>query len=206
MTIGSEITSMLAGVGAAYTIVRDAGNISGEYATYRHTSQATKPITLEHFKRARIAYNTSAEAGDVIEFDVSTERFLVTNMLPKIFEGNLAWYDSILYKCNVNSGELMRPSGEVRDPNTYLKETQWQSVKDNCDAMQVAALYGNELEDEQELALLGLSKNEVYLPHSYGAQVLDRWKPASGEYYQVSIVETRRFPNIDVLTVEEDHR
>jgi len=206
MTVGSDVKDMLADNGAAYTVVRNTGNISGEYGFIQHTAQATKPVTLEHFRRCRLSYDSEAAAGNVIEIDQTSDRFLVTNKLPKILDGGIAWYESILYKCNVASGELMRPSGEVRDPDTYLKETQWQTIKDNCDAMQVSALYGNDLESDTEIGLLGLEADEVYIPHSYGAQALDRWQPASGEYYQVSTIETRRFPDIDVLKIEEDHR
>ena len=114
-------------------------------------------------------------------------------------------YEVVFYKCNIANGELLRPSGEVRD-DQYHKEIKWNPIKTDCDAMQVAALYGNSLEDEDEMAMLGLRKDEVFLPHSVGAQVLDRWQPVSGEYYQVSTVEARRFPAVDVLIVEEDHR
>jgi len=205
-TVAEDIKDILTDdAGAAYTVVRTTGDISGEYAFARITAQATKPITLEHFRRCALPYDTTAAAGDVIEFDTTSERFLVTNRLPRLLENTLTHYDAILYKCNVNSGELLRPSGETRDDQYHI-QTQWQVIKNNCDAMQVAALYGNDLESDQELALLGLAKNEVYLAHSVGAQVLDRWQPASGEYYQVSVIESRRFPSVDVLIIEEDHR
>ena len=206
MSIGADIKEVFEEVGSAYTIVRDAGNVSGEYGMYKTTSQATKPITLEHFRRGKLSYDTQCTTGDVIEFDTTAERFMVMNKLPKMLENEVYRYDAIFYKCNIASGELLRPSGEVWDSDTYHKETQWNSIKDNCDAMQVAALYGNDLESDQELALLNLHKDEVYIPHSVGAQVMDRWQPASGEYYQVATIETRRYPGVDVLIVEEDHR
>jgi len=202
---GDRITSALEKVGSPYTIIRSAGNISGEYATFEYVSQATKPLSLEHFRKADVACNTSIVAGDVIDFAETSERFLIMNMLPDLFKGDIIVYGSIWYKCNVSSGELLRPSGETWGSD-YHKETQWETIKDDCDAMQVAALYGNSLEDDQEMALLGLQKDEVYLPHSVGAQPLDRFQPASGEYYMVGTIESRRFPGVDVLIVHEDHR
>ncbi len=206
MGIGDTIKKALTKVGSAYTIIRDAGDISGEYAVYDYTQQATKPITLEHFRQADIAYDASIVAGDVIEFEETGERFLIMNMMPDLFKNNVVVYGSIFYKCNISNGILTRPSGEAWSSNTYHKETQWKVIKDDCDAMQVAALYGNDLESDQELALLELRKDELYLPHSIGAQSMDRFQPASGEYYQVSTVETRRFPGVDVAILEEDHR
>ena len=208
MSVGDDIKEAIADVGSTYTIVRDAGNISGEYGLLEFSSQVTKPLTIESFRRSTIGYDTRAVTGDVVEFDIIGERFLVTNILPELFENAVVQKEAVLYKCNVSSGELMRPSGETWDDpmNQYHKETAWEVIKDNCDAMQVAALYGNDLETENELALLGLQKDEVLLPHSVGAQVLDRWQPNSGEYYMVATIETRRYPDVDVLIVEEDRR
>jgi hypothetical protein len=205
-TIAEDIKDILADdVGSAYTVIRDAGNISGEYARTTITSQATKPITLEHFRRCTLPYDSSAAAGDVIEFDVTDERFLVTNKLPKMLENTVTHYESILYKCNIRNGILMRPSGETRD-DQYHKEPQWQTIKSDCDAMQVAALYGNDLLEDQDLALLNLQKDELYIPHSVGIQALDRFQSASGEYYMVTTIEKRRFPGVDIAILEEDHR
>jgi len=208
MSVGDDIKEAIADVGSTYTIVRDAGNISGEYGLLEFSSQVTKPLTIESFRRSTVGYDTQAVTGDVVEFDIIGERFLVTNMLPELFENAVVQKEAVLYKCNVSSGELMRPSGETWDDpmNQYHKETAWEVIKDNCDAMQVAALYGNDLETENELALLGLQKDEVLLPHSVGAQVMDRWQPYSGEYYMVATIETRRYPDVDVLIVEEDRR
>jgi len=206
MAIGASIKKALAKVGSEYTIIRDAGNVSDEYATYDYTSQATKPITLEHFRKADLAYDTEVVAGDVVEFEETSERFLVMNMLPELFKNDTIAYGSIFYKCNISDGILTRPSGEAWDSNTYHKQTQWEEIKTDCSAMQVAALYGNDLESDEELALLEMRKDELYIAHSIGIQSMDRFQPVSGEYYQVATVETRRFPAVDVAILEEDHR
>jgi len=208
MSVGDDIKEAIVDVGSTYTIVRDAGNVAGEYGLLEYSSQVTKPITIEHFRRAMIAYDTDMITGDVVEFDATGHRFLVTNIMPDLFENAVVHYESVLYKCNVTSGELFRPSGETWDDpmDQYHRDPQWETVKAGCNAMQVAALYGNDLETENELALLGLQKDEVLLPHSVGAQVMDRWQPYSGEYYMVTTIESRRYPDVDVLIVEEDRR
>ena len=205
MSVGDDIKDALSEVGSSYTIVRDAGNISGETGLLEYSSQVTKPLTLEHFRRCTAPYDTQMITGDVVEFDVIDQKFIVTNVLAELFENAAVQYEAILYKCNVASGELYRPSGESWG-DQYHKETQWELIKDNCDAMQVAALYGNDLDADNEVALIGLQKDEVLIPRFAGAQVLDRWQPYSGEYYIVSTIETRRYPNVDVLIVEEDTR
>ena len=208
MSVGTDIKDALTEVGAAYTILRDSGDVSGEYGLLEFSAQVTKPITIESFRRSMLSFDSVLVTGDVVNFDVVDETYLATNMLPELFENAVAHYDTVFYKCNITSGELLRPSGESWDDplDQYHKETEWETVKAGVNAMQVAALYGNDLEAEKEIALLGLNKNEVLISHSVGTQVLDRWQPASGEYYQVSIIETRRYPNIDVMIVEEDNR
>jgi len=203
--IGDDLKAALIEVGASYLIIRDTGDVSGEYGLLEHSSQVTKPLTIEHFRRATIPHDSQLVTGDIIEFTGVGEYFITTNMIPEIFENAAVQYDTVLYKCNIRSGELLRPSGEVWG-NDYHKEIQWEVIKNNCYAMQIAALYGNELNTEQEAAILGLQKDEVLLPHSAGAMVGDRWQPASGEYYMISTIETRRYPNVDVLVVEEDRR
>ena len=206
MSIGPDIKDALNEVGVEYVIIRDSGNISGEIGTLEASSQTTKPLTIESFRKGMTSFDSVIVTGDVIEFPVVDERYLVTNMLPELFENAIAHYDTVFYKCNIESGELLRPSGESWDNNSYHKETQWEVIKDNCDAMHVAALYGNDMETDEELALIGLNKNEVLISQSIGAQVLDRWTPYSGEYYMVSTIDPRRYPNIDVLIVTEDRR
>lgn len=208
MGVGIDIKEALEEVGVAYTILRESGDIVGEYGLLEASSQTTKPLTLEHFRKSMIPHDTQIIAGDIVRFDIIDETYLATNVIPELFENAVAHYDAVFYKCNVTSGELMRPSGETWDDpmDQYHKATEWGAIQSGCNAMQVASLYGNDLETDQELALLGLKKDEVLIPHSVGAQVMDRWQPASGEYYQVSVIETRRYPNIDVLLVEEDRR
>jgi len=205
VAIASCIKQSLKHSASAYTVIRDAGYISGEYMGVRTTEQVTKPITMEHFRVADIPYDTSATTGDVIEIDASHERFMVTNLAPIVMGNALALYQGILYKCNIQSGELYRPSGETWGVD-YHKETQWSLVKNSVHAMHVAALYGADLSTDKELAMIGLAKDEVYMPDSVGIQALDRWQPASGEYYLVETVERRRYPGVDVAVVVEDTR
>jgi hypothetical protein len=208
MSVGDDIKDALTEVGAEYTVIRESGNISGEYGLLEFSAQVTKPLTIEHFRRGMTSYDTSIVTGDVVEFSAVDERYLATNQLAELFENAIAHYDTVFYKCNVSSGELLRPSGETWDDplNQYHKETEWEVIKDNCDAMQVAALYGNDLATDNEISLVGLQKDEVLVPNSIGVRVLDRWQPASGEYYMVTTIESRRYPGVDVLIVEEDRR
>ena len=205
MSVGEDIKEAIEEVGSAYTILRDSGNITDEIGLLEYSAQVTKPLTIESFRRGTMGFDTQIVTGDVIEFGIIDQRFIVTNTMPDMFENAIVQYDTVLYKCNIESGELMRPSGEAWS-SAYHKESQWETVKAGCNAMQVSALYGNDLATDEELALIGLQKDEVLIPHSYGAQVLDRWQPYSGEFYLVSTIETRRYPNVDVLIVENDQR
>ena len=205
MSVGEDIKEAIEEVGSAYTILRDSGNITDEIGLLEYSAQVTKPLTIESFRRGTMGFDTQIVTGDVIEFGIIDQRFIVTNTMPDMFENAIVQYDTVLYKCNVKNGEIFRPSGETWS-SAYHKESQWETVKAGCNAMQVSALYGNDLATDEELALIGLQKDEVLIPHSYGAQVLDRWQPYSGEYYMVATIETRRYPNVDVLIVANDQR
>ena len=205
MSVGEDIKEAIEEVGSAYTILRDSGNITDEIGLLEYSAQVTKPLTIESFRRGTMGFDTQIITGDVIEFGIIDQRFIVTNTMPDMFENAIVQYDTVLYKCNVKNGEIFRPSGETWS-SAYHKESQWETVKAGCNAMQVSALYGNDLATDEELALIGLQKDEVLIPHSYGAQVLDRWQPYSGEYYMVATIETRRYPNVDVLIVANDQR
>ena len=156
MGVGADIKGALTEVGSTYTILRSGGNIEGEYGLLEFSAQVTKPLTIEHFRRGMTSHDTQLIAGDVVTFDVIDETFLATNMLPELFENAVAHYDAVFYKCNVVSGELLRPSGETWDDpmDQYHKETEWETVQAGCKGMQVAALYGNDMETDEEIAMM----------------------------------------------------
>lgn len=185
--------------------MRDSGDISGEYLDYAINRQITKPFIREFFLEATLSYDTSAITGDTIRFDTTSDVYLVMNKTPELFENAIVTNECTLYKTNA-SGTLLRPSGEVWNPQTYRKEPQWQTVKSDCPVLQTEALYGHDLDTDEELGLLGVENHELYIPHSVGTQVLDRFEPASGEYYRVETIKTRRYPNIDVCELGEDNR
>ena len=205
MTIENDIKQALIDVGVAYTVYRDSGNLSGEYLKAIPNRQVTKPFIREFFIEAQLPHDTSAGTGDVIEFDITDERYLLMNKTPTVFENTTIRNEGVLHKCNV-SGELRRPSGEVWDTQTYHKVQQWEVVDATCYALFTEPMFGHDLETDEQLALIGLSRHEMYVPASVGVQVLDRFEPVSGEYYRVETIKTRRFPNIDVVELAQDTR
>ena len=205
MGLGDDIKSVFQDVGTAITIVRDSGHISGEYIDYTLNTQITKPFIREHFLEASLAHDTNAIAGDVLEFNVTGSDYLVMNKTPEMFENEVITYESVLYKCNITSGTLLRPSGEVRD-DQYHKQTRWGLINDGVYALQTEALYGTDLLTDEEVGRLGIENDELYVPSSVGVAVLDRWEPVSGEFYMVMAIKSRRYEAVDICIVEEDTR
>lgn len=203
MTIGDDIKETLEDVGTAYTVLRDSGNVSGEYLDYLINRQITKPFIREFFLEASLSYDTGAIAGDVVQFDTTEDVYLIMNKTPELFENSIVTNECTLYKANV-SGELLRPS-ETRDTQ-YHKIPEWQTVKSNCYALQTEALYGHDLDTDEELGLLRVENHELYIPHSIGIQLLDRFEPSSGEFYRVETIKKRRYSNVDVCELGEDTR
>jgi len=205
MSIGSKLkTKVFEKLGTAFTILRDSGDITGEYLNYEINRQVTKIFVRAFFLEAEMAYDTEAVVGDVVQFD-DDRVFLVMNKTADHFKNAAIRQDCVLYKTNV-AGTLFRPSGEAWDSQTYHKTQQWETIDTDVYALQTESLFGHSFEDDQEIGMLGLKRDELYIPNSVGIQVNDRYQSASGEYYRVEIIKKRRFDGVDVCELGEDHR
>jgi len=205
----TSIKRSLLKAGTAYTVFRDAGNISGESLDAEPNSQVTKPFIREFFVEALLPFDSSLVPGDVTEFDVTGDRYLMMNRTPTMVKNAIIANDAVLYKANV-SGELLRVSGEIGWDDSYQKSKSWETISGEtgsiCYALQTEPLHGVELQSDEELGEIGIENHELYVPHSFGVQIKDRYQTGSGEYYQVNSVKERRFPGVDVVLLEEDQR
>jgi hypothetical protein len=203
MSISLDIKLVLEEIGTSFVIKRDSGDVTAGYLDYEMNRQVTKPFIREFFLEATFQHDSPAVAGDIIEFS-DGRRFLVMNDTPENFEDELISREVVLYGANV-SGELLRASGEDFDSN-YQRNTTWTTVKSPCYALLTERLFGTDLVQDEELAQIGIESQVLYLPRSIGVQALDRYQPASGEYYKVETVHTRYFTAIDVCYLAEDTR
>ena len=202
--IGNDIKETLIEVGASYTILRESGNLTGDYIDYENNSQVTKPFIREYFLEATMAYDTLAVPGDVLTIDPIDQQFIVMNSSSEQFENSIISKGIVLYKCNV-SGELLRFSGEGRD-SLYRPITKWNTVKSNAYGLLTETLFGTTLTQDDELGQLGIESDDLYLPHSYGAKINDRYEYVSGEFLKIETVEKRKFDSVDVCHLAEDTR
>jgi len=201
--VGTDIKEAYVEVGTAFTILRDAGDFSGEFLDYDINRQATKPFIRGFFLECSLPFDTSGETGDVFQFDTTLENYLVINKTADLFENEIIEYSGVLYLCNV-SGELFRPTDARSDQ--YRSQTTWETIKSNCYGLQTETLFGTDLDTDEELGMLGIESDELYLPKSYGVQVLDRYQSSSGEYYRVESIKSRKFPGVVVVKLGEDQR
>ena len=204
MTIGTDLEEVLDEVGAAYTILRDSGNITGEYLDAETNAQVTKPFIREFFLEASLGHNTEAVNGDYLQFNITSDIYMVMNKTAEIFENSIIAYQVVLYKCNVSDGLILRPTNPDWDSD-YYRRTVWSTVKANAIFLLTSHLMGGELE-ELDLGEITLHQNEMIIPTSIGVQIMDRVKISDTEYYKVSSVKKRRFKDVDVLEVIEDVR
>lgn len=206
MSIGDDLKTVLSEVGNSFTIIRDAGNVSGEYLDYEVNRQVTKPFIREFFIEATLAYDTDAIAGDIIEIDTLSRQYLIMNKTPEMFENAINTQECVLYKCNV-SGELLRFSGEGwRTDTTYEHYQQWDTQRSTAYGLLTENLFGTSLAQDEELGQIGLEAQALYVPTLYGAKALDRYEYVSGEFLKIEAVEHRKFDNIDVCHLAEDTR
>jgi hypothetical protein len=168
MTVGQDIKSVFQEVGAAVTLLPGS---TTEYIRAIINKQVTKPFIREFFIEAQLPYDTSIAAGSTIAF-ASGDVYLVMNKTPMVLEGATYMWGSVLYKTNV-IGRVMRPSS-ARDER-YRQDVSWAAVKTGCYALLTESLYGNELDSNEELANLGLKREDLYIPASSGIRQDDRF-------------------------------
>ena len=202
MSIGPDIKEVLAEVGVKYVVLRDSGNLTGEYLTYKPNAQVTKPFIREYFLEASLSYDTNVVAGDIIQFSTTSDTYIVMNRTPALFENTVIKYEIVLYKTNVLI-DLLRPS-VVRNAQTYQMRTVWTPIKSQAKALISVPMFGIALDTNEELGLIGIGNYELYVPSSYGAQVLDRVRISSSEFYRIETVKSRRYKDVDVLDIGED--
>ena len=202
--IGLDIKEVLSEVGVSITIVRDSGDITGEYTMFAPNAQVTKPFIREFFLDARLAYDTDCVVGDVIEFNSTGDRYLIMNKTPTLLEDEVYQYNTVLYKTNVVC-DILRPSEGDWPTDTYHRRTIWTSLASSQDVLITTPLYGHEL-DESSLGPLQIEVHEMYVPASIGIRALDRVRVSSSEYYRVTTVKPRRYDGVDVVELSEDTR
>jgi len=206
MTIGPDIREAIVEVGSAITILRAAGNVTGEYLKYKLNSQVTKPFIQEFFLEADIPYDTVVAVGDVVQINVTTIKYLVMNLLAEMFENEVIKYNAVLYKCNVVV-DLKRPSeDDWDDSQLYHRQTSWTTYGSDVNALITTPLYGHDLVTDEELGMLGLERHEMYVATAEGVEQLDRVRVSAHEYYRVETVKKRRYSAVDVLEIGEDTR
>lgn len=203
MTIGPDIDEAIEEVGTAFTVIRDSGNVTGEYLFFKPNQQVTKPFIREFFLEAWLVYNTSAVAGDIIEFNKTANKYIIMNLTPYLFENEIIKYDGVLYKTNVTA-TILRMS-QFRNAQ-YHMETRWSVVKADTDLLLTTALFGHDLDSDEQIAMLGIERHEMYAPSSIGIKVHDRIKLSATEYFRVENVKKRRYQNVDVFDIGEDTR
>ncbi len=206
MTIGPDIREAIIEVGSAITILRSAGNVTGEYLKYKLNAQVTKPFIQEFFLEADIPYDTGIVVGDVVQINVTTTRYLVMNLIAEMFENEVIKYAGVFYKCNVLV-DLKRPTeDDWDDTQTYHRQTTWTTYGGAINALITTPLYGHDLVTDEELGMLGLERHEMYIATSEGVEQLDRVRLSAHEYYRVETVKKRRYSAVDVLEIGEDTR
>ncbi len=205
MTIGPDIKEAIVEVGLSLTILRESGDITGEYVTYKPNAQVTKPFIQEFFLETKLLYDTQAVVGDIVVFDTTGDKDIVMNRAPELFENEVILYNGVLYKCNVVLN-IYRPDDTGARDNQYHQLTSWSLVKEGVNALLTTPLYGVDLETDLELGMIGISDLELYIPSSIDLQVLDRAIISESEYYRVETVKKRRYSAVDVCDIGEDTR
>ena len=85
-------------------------------------------------------------------------------------------------------------------------EVRWVPVETNRQSLITSPLYGTDLDTDEELGLIGLVINEMYIPSSYDCKVHDRIRLSSGDYFRVEAFKKRRYEGVNVVEIGYDTR
>jgi hypothetical protein len=204
--VGLDIKDVIEEIGTSFINLRpNSGELGTEYLDYEMNRQVTKPFIREYFLEVIFPYDTAVIGGDVIQFVEDGRRFLVMNITTENLFDESVGREGVLYRSNV-SGELQRASGEANWDSNYKRTTQWTTIKSPAYGLLTEKMFGTELEQDQEIGQIDVDAQVLYLPATYGARTLDRYMPASGEYYKIEVVRRREFDGVDVCHVAEDTR
>ena len=206
MSIGPDIKDVLREVGVSYTILRDSGNITGEYTFTKSNAQVTKPFIREFFLEGFVSYDTAIQVGDIVQMNTSGKKYMIMNKTPELLEDTVYRYMIVMYLCNVVA-DILRPTDiEATANNRWQSGIEWNYVASQINCLITTPLYGHELSVDDQIGALGIEVFEMYASTSIGIQALDRVYISATEYYQVETVKSRRFEAVDVFELGEDTR
>jgi len=204
MSIGPDIKEAIVEVGTKFIIERDSGDITGGYLNFGSNAQVTKPFIREFFLEAEFCYDTTIVGGDIVKFNTTGTRYIVMNYTPILFENEIIKWEVVLYKTN-EVIQILR-SVNARNLQTYLMEVRWEIKETDRPALITSPLYGTDLDTDEELGLIGLELNEMYIPSAYDYAVHDRIRLSDGDYFRVEAVKKRRYQGVDVVEIGFDTR
>lgn len=201
--IGADISEVISELGVTATILRTPTNLT-EKLMYEVNEQATRPVVREHFINASFSYNTQVVSGDVIQFGGFT--FLVANMTPDSFEGEVVEFVSLIFKCNIaNTAKILSPV-ETQNPTTYEITQGWTVKKDSPYGMVYQGDFVTLLNPEVSTGKEVTFRLQGCVPSSYQVKMLDRLWLSTTEFYRVQDVDDYTYPGLSVLTLVEDDR
>lgn len=198
MGLPADIKSVYAEIGQQIVILRDAGNITGEYMDSEVSAGAP------HVRTANFAADTAVVPGDIIQLVPTNEKYLVIANVPDIFANEVIEYEAALYKLNV-SGVVYR-HGEVAPSaaNNYRGGVGWTVLKSGVDALIVPALADVQ---EAPIGRIALTEYEMYLPAAVGIEPNDRFQvTATSEKFQADEIKKHAYVNVDVARISKDVR
>jgi len=210
MSLGEDIKEVFTDLGTAITLIRDGGNVSGEYLLYEANTQATKPETLEFMVKGQAPYDTAIVPGEIINFDELSTNYLLLNKNPEMFENAVYRYQLTMYKVNT-VGPLERPSGERPwNAQTYQTETEWETVKDPCYGVIVGQMLENRI-IEANVGDLEHIEYMFFIPQSIGVRINDRIyagvdSEGNDRYFKVDSIIPWNYNAVDFCTISEDTR
>lgn len=202
-TIGDDIKEVLNELGVAFTVYKTSGSSStGEKLDLETYSDSSTEFIRQFFGHISLPYDTLAVAGDYICLTGLDDSYWLINSIRKLsVEGDIATQEAAIYRCNVVGG-IQR---EVESTENYRPDDSWTNIYTNVRGAFVERPEAVQLKEKDHMEV---TKGERYLfiSGNYTPMQGDRFTITATEYYKITVIDKRRFDNVQVLTLVEDTR
>ncbi len=203
MTIGADIKEVFQEIGVPYTIIRDSGNITGEYCDLEVIVDDKSTFFRDFVYVGDLSHDSVLTTGDIIYVTALSCYFLVVSVSSDQFEGSIYMKTAQFYKCNV-IGTLFRQLGEDWDAN-YKTTGTWTSIKTGVRGVLINREFG-EIPQNLQFGQIQTSQLTLFVPTAIDVQPLDRFWITNLDYWKIESVESRRISNVSVCEIVEDTR
>lgn len=204
MSIADDIEEVLQEVGTALTIHHPDNTVTtGLYVDPEGYPDSSTLFIRMFLRSGSVAASAPIDNGQLVEFGDCF--YLVTNLVPTMFESASVEQIAIFYLCNVQADLFHHLDAPSYDSN-YAKLPEWTSLGTAVRGCFIEKSLLPLPEIKNDTYLTGSITNILYLSADYDMKRGDRIVLANGDRFMIETVSPHELKGILVCGVGEDNR